>query len=87
MWWHATYCFSHASRHPPPRRSPAALAARDYATLTPVQAAVIEPDAAGRDLIVSARTGSGKTVAFGLNMATELLADARCPHPPRRWRW
>ncbi len=39
----------------------------------PVQAAVLEPDAAGRDLIVSAQTGSGKTVAFGLAMAPELL--------------
>ena len=53
----------------------AALAARGYADLTPVQDAVLQPDAAGRDLIVSARTGSGKTVAFGLGMATELIAD------------
>ena len=46
-----------------------ALAARGYDTLTSVQAAVIEDQAHGRDLIVSARTGSGKTVAFGLAMA------------------
>jgi ATP-dependent RNA helicase DeaD len=50
-----------------------ALAARGYADPTPVQAAVLEPDAVGRDLIVSAQTGSGKTVAFGLAMAPELL--------------
>ena len=50
-----------------------ALAARDYADPTPVQAAVLEPDAAGRDLIVSAQTGSGKTVAFGIAMAPDLL--------------
>jgi ATP-dependent RNA helicase DeaD len=50
-----------------------ALAARGYAAPTPVQAAVLEADAAGRDLIVSAQTGSGKTVAFGLAMAPELL--------------
>lgn len=50
-----------------------ALSARGYAALTPVQAAVIEPEASGRDLIVSAQTGSGKTVAFGLAMAGELL--------------
>ena len=43
-----------------------ALAARGYDKLTPVQSAVLEEEAAGRDLIVSARTGSGKTVAFGL---------------------
>ena len=50
-----------------------ALDARGYAELTPVQAAVIEPQAAGRDLLVSARTGSGKTVAYGLALAGELL--------------
>jgi ATP-dependent RNA helicase DeaD len=50
-----------------------ALAARGYVDPTPVQAAVLAPDAVGRDLIVSAQTGSGKTVAFGMAMATELL--------------
>jgi ATP-dependent RNA helicase DeaD len=50
-----------------------ALAARGYSTPTPVQAAVLEADAEGRDLIVSAQTGSGKTVAFGLAMAPQLL--------------
>ncbi len=53
-----------------------ALAARGYAEPTPVQAAVITPDAEGRDLIVSAQTGSGKTVAFGLAMAGELLGPS-----------
>ncbi len=52
-----------------------ALTTRGYAEPTPVQAAVLEPEAAGRDLIVSAQTGSGKTVAFGLAMAGELLGD------------
>ena len=50
-----------------------ALAARGYATLTPVQLAVLEPQARGRDLLVSARTGSGKTVAYGLVLAETLL--------------
>ena len=58
-----------------------ALAARGYAELTPVQNAVLEPDAGGRDLIVSAQTGSGKTVAFGLGMAGQLLEDGRLPQP------
>lgn len=53
-----------------------ALAERGYEAPTPVQAAVLEPEAHGRDLIVSAQTGSGKTVAFGLAMADELLMDA-----------
>ena len=50
-----------------------ALAARGYEAPTPVQAAVLEPEAEGRDLVVSAQTGSGKTVAFGLAMAPQLI--------------
>ncbi len=52
-----------------------ALAARGYVELTPVQASVLREEAVGRDMIVSAQTGSGKTVAFGLAMAAELLGD------------
>ena len=51
----------------------AALAARGYQTPTPVQEAVQQENARGRDLLVSARTGSGKTVAFGLAVAPQLL--------------
>ncbi|MBI1199698.1 MAG: DEAD/DEAH box helicase [Phenylobacterium sp.] len=52
-----------------------ALGAKGYREPTPVQAAVLaaEPD---RDLLVSAQTGSGKTVAFGLAAAAPLLGDA-----------
>lgn len=50
-----------------------ALTARGYTALTPVQSAVIAEEADGRDLIVSAQTGSGKTVAFGLAMAPQIL--------------
>ncbi|MBP7952055.1 MAG: DEAD/DEAH box helicase [Sphingorhabdus sp.] len=50
-----------------------ALAAREYTALTPVQSAVITNEAQGRDLVVSAQTGSGKTVAFGLAMAPQIL--------------
>ena len=52
-----------------------ALAERGYETATPVQMQVIEPEAEGRDLIVSARTGSGKTIAFGMAMAKQILDD------------
>ena len=52
-----------------------ALAERGYETATPVQMQVIEPAAEGRDLIVSARTGSGKTIAFGMAMAAQFLDD------------
>ncbi|MFZ1482447.1 MAG: DEAD/DEAH box helicase, partial [Paracoccaceae bacterium] len=51
----------------------AALAEKGYATLTPVQEAVLKEGVAGRDLLVSAQTGSGKTVAFGVAIAPEVL--------------
>nr|WP_157056495.1 DEAD/DEAH box helicase [Pseudorhodobacter aquimaris] len=54
----------------------AALDAKGYASLTPVQEAVLADEAAGRDLLVSAQTGSGKTVAFGIAIAPDLLAGA-----------
>lgn len=52
-----------------------ALSERGYDEPTPVQSAVLEAEE-GRDLLVSAQTGSGKTVAFGLALATTLLGDA-----------
>ncbi|MGR3716042.1 MAG: DEAD/DEAH box helicase [Thermohalobaculum sp.] len=60
----------------------AALAARGYESLTQVQQLVLQPEAADRDLLVSAQTGSGKTVAYGLAMAPTLLGeDTRLPSP------
>jgi ATP-dependent RNA helicase DeaD len=59
-----------------------ALTERGYAAPTAVQAAVLQDDAVGRDLVVSAQTGSGKTVAFGLALASELMEDGRLT-PPR----
>jgi len=53
-----------------------ALADQGYETLTPVQDAVCTPELAEADLLVSAQTGSGKTVAFGLAIAPTLLGDA-----------
>ncbi|MCW1383034.1 DEAD/DEAH box helicase [Novosphingobium sp. KCTC 2891] len=50
-----------------------ALTQHGYTTLTPVQSAVLEAEARGRDLIVSAQTGSGKTVAFGLAISDDLI--------------
>jgi ATP-dependent RNA helicase DeaD len=50
-----------------------ALADKGYAALTPVQTAVLADGVAGRDALVSAQTGSGKTVAFGLAIAPEVL--------------
>jgi ATP-dependent RNA helicase DeaD len=50
-----------------------ALAARGFEALTAVQSAVLSPDVQSEDLVVSAQTGSGKTVAFGLTLANTLL--------------
>jgi len=59
-----------------------ALTAKGYETLTPVQSAVIEDNIDGRDLLVSAQTGSGKTVAFGMAIAPTLLGEADMLPPP-----
>ncbi len=53
-----------------------ALTKRGYSELTPVQKAVIAPELDGADALVSAQTGSGKTVAFGLALAPTLLDGA-----------
>jgi ATP-dependent RNA helicase DeaD len=52
-----------------------ALDLRGYASLTAVQEQVTQPDLIGADLIVSAQTGSGKTLGFGLAIAPTLLGD------------
>src|SRR6185369_73212 len=59
--------------HPPLAR---ALAERNFDRLTQVQTAVLADNADGRDLLVSAQTGSGKTVAYGLAIAKNLLDGA-----------
>jgi ATP-dependent RNA helicase DeaD len=59
--------------HPPLAR---ALAERNYDAPTPVQTAVLADAAVDRDLLVSAQTGSGKTVAYGLAVASNLLEGA-----------
>ena len=46
-----------------------------------MQSAVLQPATAGRDLLVSAQTGSGKTVAFGLAFAPTLMDDGALPPP------
>ncbi len=43
-----------------------------FASPTPVQAASIQPAVAGRDIIAMAKTGSGKTAAFGIGLIERL---------------
>ncbi|MFN3549131.1 MAG: DEAD/DEAH box helicase [Mesorhizobium sp.] len=52
-----------------------ALQERGYTALTPVQEAMLAPGLRDADALVSARTGSGKTVAFGLALAPTLLGE------------
>jgi len=64
-----------------------AMQTKGYETLTDVQHAVMVKDIQDRDLLVSAQTGSGKTVAFGLAMAAPCLRARRvCRRLARRWR-
>ena len=58
-----------------------ALVNKGYAEPTPVQAAVLEAQGEP-DMLVSAQTGSGKTVAFGLAAASSLLGDSESFSPP-----
>jgi len=58
-----------------------ALVERGYQDATPVQMAVVAEEALARDLLVSAQTGSGKTIAFGLALADTLLEGAQAMGP------
>jgi ATP-dependent RNA helicase DeaD len=49
------------------------LADKGYSQLTPVQLAMTDAELGEADLLVSAQTGSGKTVAFGIAIAPTLL--------------
>jgi ATP-independent RNA helicase DbpA len=51
------------------------LSALGYHQMTPVQAESLPQALAGRDLIVQAKTGSGKTASFGIGMLQRLNAS------------
>ncbi|HEY5242836.1 MAG TPA: DEAD/DEAH box helicase [Polyangiaceae bacterium] len=50
-----------------------AIDAMGYKNPTPVQLAVFEPASEGRSVVVQARTGTGKTAAFGLPIVDRLI--------------
>ena len=51
------------------------IEATNYENATPVQEQVIPPILAGRDVIASAQTGTGKTAAFLLPVMNQLLKN------------
>lgn len=51
------------------------IEASNYETATPIQEKVIPPIMAGKDVIASAQTGTGKTAAFLLPIMNRLLQD------------
>lgn len=53
-----------------------ALEAKGYNQLTPVQLEMTNEKYGQADLLVSAQTGSGKTIAFGIAIASTLLGSA-----------
>jgi ATP-dependent RNA helicase DeaD len=53
-----------------------ALEVKGYSRLTPVQLEMASGGHGEADLLVSAQTGSGKTVAFGIAISSTLLGDA-----------
>src|SRR5262245_15542139 len=59
------------------------LARLGYAQPTPVQSQAIPIVLGGRDLVARARTGTGKTAAFGLPMIDRLLVRNRRRPEPR----
>ena len=52
-----------------------ALTEHNYHEATPVQSAVLAKDVQARDILVSAQTGSGKTIAYGLAIAATILGN------------
>jgi ATP-dependent RNA helicase DeaD len=56
-----------------------ALTRRGFTALTKVQSAVLSDELRGRDLRISSRTGSGKTVALGLAVATAVAEHQKAP--------
>jgi ATP-dependent RNA helicase DeaD len=60
-----------------------AMKDKGYEKLTPVQEEVIKVEYSGLDLLVSAQTGSGKTIAFGLAIVDNLTTDSKLFKTPK----
>eukprot|EP00897_Mesotaenium_endlicherianum_P005095 jgi/Mesen1/4613/ME000234S03864 len=62
-----------------------ALIKRGILRLFPIQQAVLEPAMAGRDLIARARTGTGKTLAFGIPIMERITQENNEDRNARRF--
>jgi len=60
----------------------AGVRALGYVKPTDVQSAVITPAVQGRDVVVQAKTGSGKTCAFGVPLLDRVARIPAKPHEP-----
>ncbi|WP_392562383.1 ATP-dependent RNA helicase DbpA [Orbus sturtevantii] len=52
------------------------LASLQYLTMTPIQALTLPAILAGKDIIAKAKTGSGKTAAFGLGILSAITVES-----------
>ena len=60
-----------------------ALTERGFTELTAVQKAVVDAESQGRDLRISSQTGSGKTVAIGIALASQFIERLKNPVPKK----
>ncbi|XP_076903083.1 DEAD-box ATP-dependent RNA helicase 3, chloroplastic-like [Bidens hawaiensis] len=67
-----------------PKRLVQALEKREITRLFPIQRAVLVPALEGRDIIARAKTGTGKTLAFGIPIIKRLTEDDEERIAPRR---
>ncbi|CAK7340399.1 unnamed protein product [Dovyalis caffra] len=67
-----------------PHRLVQTLQSRGITHLFPIQRAVLIPALEGRDLIARAKTGTGKTLAFGIPIIKRLTEDAELRGSQRR---
>ncbi|KAG7022345.1 DEAD-box ATP-dependent RNA helicase 3, chloroplastic, partial [Cucurbita argyrosperma subsp. argyrosperma] len=69
-----------------PQRLSDALEKRGITQLFAIQRAVLVPALEGRDLIARAKTGTGKTLAFGIPIIKKITEDDELKSPRRRSR-
>lgn len=72
--------FSELSLCPPLKEN---LARHQFVTPTPVQAQSVPPALTGKDVLATAQTGTGKTLAFLIPVLEDLSTKLNGPNPPK----